>query len=825
MSLATAARKLYNSGLNIIPLLLDGSKAPAIKKWTALHQERATLEQVEEWFSREVGVAVLGGKTSGNLEIMDFDAAELFQPWCDLVSSIDSELIQKLPIVKTPKGYHVYFRTPLCGPNQKLAKSENVGGKFETLIETRGQGGYVIAPPSPAAVHASGVLYRTQQGSITAVPVITDDEHEILFSCARSFNRDVVKEVEDVKQAPSGEGRPGDDFRARASWREVLAPHGWEEVRCVGDTIHWRRPGKKDRGISATTGFCSDMFYSFSSNSAPFEAGRAYNKFSVYAHLAHGSDFSKAASALRKAGYGAKLQHKQAPPPSQGWDELTAPPPEEPKPPRAITAKEIDELLDNDHGAALEEKTFLRLLEARSEPAEWQRITRILMRHKTLKAFEVQAKKHDAKQMAANSDESWRSELIYREAKSGAMVLENCMANHVCVLLNDPHWKGVFAFDEFANQIVTRRPPPFKRSSPQWSDADVLEVKMWIIKNYEMRPTTDAVHEAILTAARQNAYNPLTEYLDNLQSHDKEVLDTWLIDFFGAEDTPYTRALGAKWLIAAVARAYDPGCKVDTVLILEGTQGQKKSSVLDQLCPRFEWFTDGLSDFGSKAQAEEVQGKWIIELGELKGFGREQEQIKAFITRRAENYRPAYARNSVHAPRTCVFAGTVNPDGAGYLRDVSGNRRYWPITCRKKAGVMTPEIRDALWAEARDRYRAKEIWWLEDEELQRAAREEQEKRVHVDAWHDRVAEIVDKTEDTSMNEIMDRLKIDVSKQDTGTTMRIGRIMFSLGWERYQYRYPGGRRGWRYRKVGATAGVLPFRPRPTDPPNAYEENTL
>lgn len=821
MSLAAAARKLFDSGLNVIPLLLDGSKAPAIKKWTALHQQRAESSLIDEWFTDKVGIAVLGGKTSGNLEVIDFDDPELFEPWCDLVRHLAPGLIEKLPIVKTPGGYHVYLRTPLCGPNQKLAKSQSVKGKFETLIETRGQGGYVIAPPSPAAVHASGVPYRTTQGSITAVPVITDDEHEVLFSCAKSFNRDVVQEREEVKTAPTGEGRPGDDFRARASWREILRPHGWEEVRSVGDTTYWRRPGKTDRGISATTGFCSDMFYTFSSNAAPFESGRAYNKFSVYTHLSHGSDFSRAASALRKLGYGEKKPQHQAPTASKGWDELAAP--EAPKPKRTITAAELDELLDNDHGAALEAKTFARLLEARRDPAEWQRITRILMRHKTLKPFETQAKKHDTARMEAeDSNESWRAELIYKQAKSGAMVLENCMPNHVCVLLNDPNWKGVFAFDEFSGQIVTRRSLPFKRHSDRWCDADALEVKMWIMKNYELRPTTEAVHEAIMTAAYQNAYNPLTEYLDALPSHDKEILDTWLIDFFGAEDTPYTRAIGAKWMISAVARAYDPGCKVDTVLILEGAQGQKKSSVLSQLCPRTDWFTDGLSDFGSKAQAEEVQGKWVIELGELKGVGREWEQTKAFVTRQAENYRPAYARNSIHAPRTCVFAGTVNPDGAGYLRDVTGNRRFWPIACRRKSTTMTPELRDALWAEARDRYRNKEIWWIEEEDLQQAARAEQEKRVHLDAWHDRIAEIVEKTDNTNMDEIMDRLQIDIAKRDTGTTMRIGRVMFSLGWERYQHRYQGGRRGWRYRKIGTFAEVLPLRPRPPDNTSPYED---
>jgi putative DNA primase/helicase len=379
----------------------------------------------------------------------------------------------------------------------------------------------------------------------------------------------------------------------------------------------------------------------------------------------------------------------------------------------------------------------------------------------------------------------------------------------VLIFTNDPAWLGCLAFDEFSNKIVTRTKPPFKRQAGEWGDADALECKTWIEQAYGLRPTTPAICEAILMVAKRSAFNALQDYLNGLEDDSgEEALDTWLVDFFGAPDTPYTRAVGAKWLIAAVARAYDPGCKVDTVLILEGKQGLKKSRVLEQLCPRLDWFTDGLSDFGSKAQAEEVEGKWIVELGELKGFGKELEQIKAFVTRRAENYRPAYARYAVHSPRKCVFAGTVNPNHAGYFRDETGNRRYWPVECTKQAPEMTPGMRDRLWAEAKKRYLAGDKWWIEDEELQKAATEEQEKRVYIDPWHELIEEAIEGEHSTSVDEVLAALNVDKSKRSTAEAMRVGRVLTALKWIRYQDRLQNGRRVWRYANPRQSQPTLP-----------------
>lgn len=329
--------------------------------------------------------------------------------------------------------------------------------------------------------------------------------------------------------------------------------------------------------------------------------------------------------------------------------------------------------------------------------------------------------------------------------------------------------------------------------------------------------------EAILVVSKRSTFNSLRDYIEGLEDNGGEsAIDTWLIDCFGAVDTPLTREIGRKWMISAVARAYEPGCKVDHVLILEGEQGLKKSRAIKQLCPVPAWFTDGLSELGSKAQAEEIEGKWIIELAELKGVGRELDQTKAFVTREAENYRPAYGRYSVHRPRSCVFAGTVNPENAGYLRDTTGNRRWWPILCKRKAPEITPELRDRLWAEARALYLNGDKWWIDDEQMIAAVEAEQESRAQLDAWHERIESFLIGRQETSTDEILqDCLKIEPAKWDDKGMQRVGRIMQKLKWPRFRKRDTDGKLRWRYGNPSYEA------PPPGTPPrgNGHAQNAM
>lgn len=839
MNMRDVALEYLKAGLTPIPIALDGSKAPhtfkgekAPFKWQPLVKKPPTAKQIEKLFSEACGIGILGGSTSGGLEIVDFDVGTAYAPWAELVEQIAPGLLHRLPTVKTPNGYHVYFRSDSCGPNQKLATVAEVvsGKKSKCIIETRGQGGYVIAPPSPPSVHPTGLAYGFLGVSIIATPWITEQEREVLLSAARSFTE--VPELTEKKsvtkpRALGAAAKPGEDFDDRADWRDVLLPHGWQELRTVGEKTYWRRPGKNEGGISATTGFCGNKLYVFTSNAPPFEPGRAYNKFTAYGRLNHGGDFSAASADLRAKGFGAPP--KQAPqvrkPTASQWDELNrgldsisgppmdAPPPTDDDAPEApklkpLTADQLEAMMDDEPAAWI--AVFDRIMAMRDDRFEWARICDVLRRKKKKGDFDKEVRHWEAVQKRKSVDsEGWKSNMLYRKNKDGDLVLETCLTNVVEILMNDDAWAGVICFDEFRNQIVTRLQPPYKRKSMQWADEDALEVKMWLERSYPIRPSIQLVCEAVLVAAKRLAFHPLRDYLDSVEDDGGEsAIDTWLVDCFGAPDTPYTRAVGRKWLISAVARAYDPGCKVDTVLVLEGEQGMKKSRALNQLCPEPKWFCDGLSELGSSRQAEEIEGKWIIELGELKGVGRDLEQTKAFVTRQAENYRPAYARYAVYRPRSCVFAGTVNPGNNGYLKDETGNRRWWPVLCTKQAPEITPELRDRLWAEAKSLYRAGEKWWIEEKELIEAAEEEQEARAFKEPWHERVEMFLLGKYETSVDEILeDCIKLEAAKWKSSDTQQVGRIMMAMKWKRYRKRTSDGLK-WRYKHTNPPRTLFP-----------------
>jgi len=295
------ARNYFQAGLNPIPLFLDGSKRPLIK-WKQFTTERIDWEKLSPCFEERVGIGIICGTPSGSLEVIDFDCLDPYIDWLDIVN----DDLDGLPIVQTPDyGRHVYYRCELIEGNQILAADEDGA----VLIETRGQGGLVVAPGSPLTVHESRRSYQLLEGDLLNVPTITLDVRAKLLNAARKFNQ-YVKPKQTERPANNyrqmmcelyGDSfvpdRPGDKFNSTATWEEVLEPHGWQVTYVGGETTYWTRPGKSF-GISATTGHCGDSMYVFSSNAAPLEAGSTYTKFAAFAHLNFDGDFSEAARSL-----------------------------------------------------------------------------------------------------------------------------------------------------------------------------------------------------------------------------------------------------------------------------------------------------------------------------------------------------------------------------------------------------------------------------------------------------------------------------------------------------------------------------------------------
>jgi len=321
-----SAKSYLGSGLSVLPIRMDGSKAPMLSEWTPLQQISMTPES---WPTCPCGIGIIGGKVSGNLEILDFDKPGAFEEWVAILPMAGdglAELVDALPVIETPDGgRHVYYRCAEIQGAQKLARAREAytspsGKRKLVIIETKGEGGYVVAPPSPAECHDARKPYRQLSGPpLTSIPKISVAQRSWLLQAARSFDEVQAEPVTrpSVSAGVIGD-RPGDAFNASATWPSILEPAGWVQLFDRGGVTYWRRPGKDGRGISATTGKCGDHLYVFSSNAPPFDPERSYDKFGAMALLSHGGDVRAAAAALRK------LRTQPDPPlscPPDGWSD------------------------------------------------------------------------------------------------------------------------------------------------------------------------------------------------------------------------------------------------------------------------------------------------------------------------------------------------------------------------------------------------------------------------------------------------------------------------------------------------------------------------
>jgi hypothetical protein len=310
-SVLDIARSYLAAGISVVPVKRDGTKTPSIA-WKQFQKRLPTDRELTGWFGgrKPFGIGTVSGRISGNLEQVDFDARakEIFPRWCELVDAEQPGLSDSLHVVETPGGgYHAKFLCPgvVIPGNTLLASDPNE--KRSVLIETRGEGGYCVAPGSPAECHPTGGLYQHIGGPDLPCE-ITPEQREILLRCARSFTREFKEPTRQVGL----DLRPGDDFDRRGwDWSKILEPAGWKCVFQRDGVSYWRRPGKDGPGWSATTGYCSDkdgadLLRVFSSNADPFEVGKTYGRFRAFALLNHGGDLSAAADALARQGFGSR---------------------------------------------------------------------------------------------------------------------------------------------------------------------------------------------------------------------------------------------------------------------------------------------------------------------------------------------------------------------------------------------------------------------------------------------------------------------------------------------------------------------------------------
>lgn len=356
------------------------------------------------------------------------------------------------------------------------------------------------------------------------------------------------------------------------------------------------------------------------------------------------------------------------------------------------------------------------------------------------------------------------------------------MANAVTLLSKHDDWQGVLAFNRFTMRPEVLKPipgQPVDDCPRNMTDNDYTTAQEWFNRNGFPRASASIVVSAVNKVSRNQSHDPLTTHLNTLRWDGVGRIGTWLVDYIGAEDNAYTREVGKRWLIAAVARAYKPGCKVDNMIVLEGAQGARKSTALAVLAGNG-WFGDALPPMNHKDASSYLRGHWIIEVAELEAMRREVDAVKAFLSRQVEHFRESYGRLEGTEPRRCVFAGTTNKDD--WQRDETGGRRFWPV---KVGTIDIPALkrdRDQLWAEAIKLFRAGERWWLSDEAEAMAAVEVAERRTD-DPWRAAIAHcIVDKDEVASRMVLgdMGRMPSEMTPYDS---KRVNQELVGLGWVR------------------------------------------
>lgn len=377
-----------------------------------------------------------------------------------------------------------------------------------------------------------------------------------------------------------------------------------------------------------------------------------------------------------------------------------------------------------------------------------EEVERLFETEKIKKAREEFSSEIQISNAQENDDVQWRTKKLTKSGSTG--LIERTINNAVTILENDNLLKNRLIFDRFSNRFLIKNPMPWGRKGevyPKlWSDSDDAELRAYFERFYDGFKSTSSINDALAILKNRKSINVAKEYFEGLLWDGVSRLDTLIIDYLGAEDTDYVRQVTRKSLVAVVARAItEKAVKFDNMVILTGKQGIGKSTLLSKLAG--EWFTDNIVDFNSKDTLLLLQNCIIVEVPELQGFNKaDSNRLKQFLGQKTDKYRAPYERREEEHPRHCVFFGTTNDDE--FLRDSTGNRRYWPIEVGKnkiKKSIFKDLERekDQIWAEAVIKFLAGEPLYLEGDVL-KVAEEEQKARLIVDPWESIIFEYLER---------------------------------------------------------------------------------
>lgn len=384
--------------------------------------------------------------------------------------------------------------------------------------------------------------------------------------------------------------------------------------------------------------------------------------------------------------------------------------------------------------------------------------------------------------------------------------------------------KGMVAFDSFAHKVMLMQPVPRpgliapKEWTPrEWGDSDDTALTEHLNARGFTKVGRAMVRDVIVLDAQIHPYHPVQNYLSGLRWDGVGRLSNFFIDFCGAvvdgneesspeDTTKYIQAVTRAMFISAVARVFKPGCKCDSMVIIEGGQGSLKSSLLRLLAVRDEWFSDSLPhNLSSRDARQHLMGIWIVEMGEIAQFKKsEVEAVKDFLSCQIDRFRPPYGRNDIIAKRQCIMIGSTNSEQ--YFHDVTGNRRFWPVRVGTiRLGDIRPIV-DQLWAEATAAYHNGEKWWL-GRTVETIAEKQQDSRLERDPWYEPIGYYTDSKRLGgwfTTGDVLSHLDIPVARRERTHEMRVGACLKLLGCERAKrWDAHEGKTRWMYRATENT----------------------
>jgi predicted P-loop ATPase len=370
-----------------------------------------------------------------------------------------------------------------------------------------------------------------------------------------------------------------------------------------------------------------------------------------------------------------------------------------------------------------------------------------------------------------------------------------------------PMFAESFRMNELTNEIEVTKEKPWHALTPPapcasglWIPEDNTRLEMFIDRWLDFRPSEQQVIAVVTELAQLQSYHPVRVRLRSLEWDGARRIDSWLPAYLGAADTNYTRLVGRLWLIAAVARVMQPGCKCDYSLILQGKQGVGKSSVFAILALNTEWHTESVFDLANKDAVLQVERAWIVDFSELDVLRRvEMNRAKSFLTARFDSIRRPYAKTVVRIPRQCIFGGTTNSDT--FVRDETGGRRFWPVPIHSVNFEALERDAPQLWAEAVCAFDEGAKWHPTREEEARFILPAQQSIQVTDEWDEPVTAYLDRigpSADVTTTEIVEEvLRLSPATTPVGTHKRIAGIFRQDGRERVKGRR-GGRVVWVFR---------------------------